>query len=112
MLVSFKGSVSPKNASTSTKLASKNWKTGYLPHESKNRNSFDFFPNDIQVLKRMKLLFLMIKLVLLNLISLSPRIVSLLSFAGLAIDGKDTYFVHDSIVLYWSGLGERKFHDC
>ena len=49
---------------------------------------------------------------MLNLISLSPRIVSLLSFAGLVIDGKDTYFVHDSIVLHWSGLGERKFHDC
>ena len=25
----------------------KNWKTGFLPHVSKNRISFDFFPNKI-----------------------------------------------------------------
>ena len=24
---------------------SKNWKTGFLPHDSKNRRSFNFFPN-------------------------------------------------------------------
>ena len=30
----------PKNAS------SEDWKTGFLPHDSKNRRSFDIFPND------------------------------------------------------------------
>ena len=27
--------------------SSKNWKTGFLPHVSENRRSFDFFPNQL-----------------------------------------------------------------
>ena len=47
MLVSSEGSFGPGILQTSPNAASENWKTGFLPHESKNRNSFDFFPNKI-----------------------------------------------------------------
>ena len=45
MLVSSEVSFGPGILQTSSNVASENWKTGFLPHVSKNRNSFDFFPN-------------------------------------------------------------------
>ena len=47
MLVSSEGSFGPEISQTSPNVPSENWKTGFLPHESKNRNSFDFFPNHV-----------------------------------------------------------------
>ena len=43
--ISSKGSSGPRIHPTFPNASSKNWKTGFLPHESKNRISFDFFPN-------------------------------------------------------------------
>ena len=47
LLVFFSHSLpfGPGIQQTSSNVSSKNWKTRFLPHESKDRNSFDFFPN-------------------------------------------------------------------
>ena len=41
--ISSKGSSGPRIHPTFANVPSKNWKTGFLPHDSKNRRSF--FPN-------------------------------------------------------------------
>ena len=51
MLVSSEVSFGPGILQTFANVSSENWKTGFLPHVSKNRNSFNFFPNKQWVYK-------------------------------------------------------------